>query len=117
MKRFLILLFSLMLPFAAQASIVSDTISEGNGKLATVRHHFEEEVPPAVLEVLEKHGYGGARCVVGLAQERLILEAPKGQEGLSRASDALMVLEQNGERSLVGIRWNAFTSESRRGCG
>lgn len=112
MKKAVLYLLFLLVPFAAHASIVSDTIPEGNGKLATVRYHFEEEVPAVVAEVLEKHGYADVCCVVGLALERLILEVPKGQEGLSRTSDALMVLERNGERTLVGMRWNAFTGES-----
>lgn len=110
-KAFLCLIF-LLVPFAAHASVVSDPIPEGNGKLATVRYHFEGEMPPVVLEVLEQHGYADASCVVGLALERLILEVPKGQEGLSRASDALLILERNGDRTLVGARWNAFTGES-----
>lgn len=115
MKKWLLycLLFGLLLPLTALAEMDAEYVSEAGGKLATVRYTFLDEIPPPVEAVLQAHGWGDARCLGGLALERLVLERPAGQENAYRSSDALLAVERDGGVRLLGLRWADFTGESQ----
>lgn len=105
-RKLLLYLCMLMLPGVALAQINTETIFEANGKLATNRYTFLQEVPAVLQQKLDAGGYDDVNCVSGLCIERLVLETPEGQEGTYRSSDALMVLERNGVYSLAGMQWS-----------
>ena len=81
MRKLLLCLFLLMLPMYVLAEITVENISEANGKMATNRYTFAQEVPDVVHQQLSMHGYQDVQCVSGLCIERLVLEYPEGQEG------------------------------------
>lgn len=112
-KRWMAVALLCMLPACAFAGVESVYLSEANGKLATVRYSFSGEVPEAVCTVLQKHGYGDARCLNGLALERLVLETPEGQENAWRMSDALVAVESGGVRTVLGLQWSEKPGISR----
>ena len=105
MRKLLLCLFLLMLPMYVLAEITVENISEANGKMATNRYTFAQEVPDVVHQQLSMHGYQDVQCVSGLCIERLVLEYPEGQEGAYRSSDALLIVEKDGAYSLVGMQW------------
>lgn len=107
MKKLLLsCLLALLLPAFACAEITVETISEANGKMATNRYTFSQEVPDAVRQQLERIGEQDMNCVSGLCIERLVMEYPEGQENAYRSSDALMILETDGGYMLAGMQWS-----------
>lgn len=105
MKKLLLVFLLLIMPMAACAEITMETVSEANGKMATNRYTFSQEIPDVVQQKLAACGYQDVACVSGLCIERLVLEYPKGQDDLYRSSDALLVAEKEGGYSLVGMQW------------
>lgn len=105
MKK-LILVLLLLMPAFACAGVTVETISEANGKMATNRYTFSQELPDVLLHQLERCGVQDVNCVSGLCIERLVLEYPKGQENAYRSSDALLILEKDGGYTLAGMQWS-----------
>jgi len=105
-KRLLLCMLALcLLPVLALAAMRTEAVQESSDKLETLLIHFEKEIPAEVQPVFERHGWQDAQCICGAAVVRRALQRPLGQEEASRSSDALMLLEREGVRSIVGVRW------------
>lgn len=100
MRKLFVCLFALMLINTAafgQVETKEQLINDGKWRLTF--SSFEKECPVEASELLARYGYGDWQCEVGASVERKPIdpEDPRGQ------LNALVVVEKNGLRSLIGL--------------